>query len=97
MVRYTLVGRSPSGTENVSFEGIRCKTGEYRVYALGRADRTWSARASQWKPVEPKTANRQHQALRRQYFCPVNSIIQTAEEGVSALRLGGHPRAVERH
>src|SRR5207247_2560510 len=34
IVRYVLVARSPSGSESVTFEGIRC-LGEYRVYAVG--------------------------------------------------------------
>ena len=32
-MRYVLVARSPAGVENVSFEGMRCVTNEYRIYA----------------------------------------------------------------
>jgi len=35
VVRYTLVARSRQGAESVSFEGIRCSSGEYRLYATG--------------------------------------------------------------
>ena len=45
IVRYVLVARSRSGTENVTFEGLRCQ-GEYRVYAVGRPDGGWGGRPS---------------------------------------------------
>lgn len=93
VVRYALVARSPSGSDNVSFEGIRCRNGHYRVYAYGRADRTWVARDTEWKAIEPKTMNRQHQALRREYFCPQSVPISSAAEGIDALKRGGHPFA----
>ena len=93
VVRYTLVARSPNGVDNVSFEGIRCEAGLYRIYATGRSNRTWSPRhQSEWREIEPKTIQRWHQALRREYFCPQNAIIGDAAEGVDALRRGGHPR-----
>jgi len=91
VVRYTLVARSPSGANNVSYEGIRCKTGEYRVYARGHPDGTWAERPSEWRSIEPRTMQRWHQALRREYFCPQNSPIADAAEGIDALRRGGHP------
>lgn len=92
VVRYTLVARSPSGVDNVSFEGIRCVGGLVRVYATGRSDGTWTPRAdSRWREIEPKTIQRWHQALRREYFCPQDAIILDAAEGIDALRRGGHP------
>ena len=51
-IRYTLIARSSSGAMNVSYESIRCETYERRLYALGRADGTWSqARNSRWVPI----------------------------------------------
>ena len=91
VVRYTLVGRSPRGAENVSYEGIRCKTGIYRVYAFGRADGSWARRATEWRAIESKSVQRWHHALRREYFCPQNVPIADAAEGLDALRRGGHP------
>ena len=94
VVRYVLVARSASGVENIRFEGIRCATGELKQYATGRSDASWAARLdAEWVPIEPKTVNRQHQALRRQYFCPQGVPIRTAAEGIDALRRGGHPDA----
>ncbi len=94
VIRYVLVARSSSGVENVWFEGIRCKSGEFKQYAVGRSDGTWAARRdAQWIPIDPRTMNRQHQALRREYFCPSNEPIKSAAEGIDALRRGGHPDA----
>ena len=94
VVRYVLVARSASGAQNIWFEGIRCTTGEFKQYATGRSDSSWVARHdAEWAPIEPKDINRQHQALRRQYFCPQGVPIRTPAEGIDALRRGGHPDA----
>jgi hypothetical protein len=90
IVRYVLVARSPSGVENVSFEGMRCVTNEYRIYALGR-DGSWVGRPTDWRPIDPKTVSRWHNELARNYFCPQREPITNAREGVVALRQGGHP------
>jgi len=90
VVRYTLVARSAAGAENVSYEGIRCKDGSYKVYALGQGA-SWSRARSDWKRIEPKSVQRWHQALQREYFCPFRVQVSTAAEAVEYLRRGGHP------
>lgn len=90
VVRYTLVARSPAGAENVSYEGIRCKDGSYKVYALGQGA-NWSRALSDWKRIEPNSVQRWHQALQREYFCPFKVQVSTAAEAVEYLRRGGHP------
>ena len=91
VVRYVLVARSLSGVENVTYEGLRCETAEYRFYAFGRADGTWSRSRSAWRSLQ------QSQPLQRvlyaDYFCPQKVAILNAGEGVRALRDGGHPFA----
>ena len=93
VVRYTLLARSPSGVENMTYEGIRCSEGSYRVYAYGRPG-GWSERDSEWRPIEAKTMQRWHNALWQEYFCPQRAPIFDPAEGVDALRRGGHPNAV---
>ena len=92
VVRYTLVARSPSGAETVSYEGIRCGVpGHYVVYAFGSGG-AWSRNSNvQWRPIEPKNIQRWHNVLAGQYFCPTRWSIQSVEEGLDALRRGGHP------
>ena len=93
VIRFTLLARSPSGVDNVSYEGIRCATGEYRVYAIGHGDGSWSPRERPWQRIEPKRVKRWHHALQREYFCPRELPIVSAAEGVDALRRGRHPKA----
>ena len=65
-----LVVRTPGGAENVTFEGIRCNTGERRIYASGRRDGNWSrARNSEWAPISDNSYNRPRAALARDHFC----------------------------
>ncbi|MCX8085704.1 MAG: CNP1-like family protein [Rhodocyclaceae bacterium] len=94
VVRYVLVVRTAGGTTNVSFEGIRCETREFRIYATGRGDRSWAkARLSEWRPIENKPMNRHHAALSRDLFCPGGVPIASPAEGRNALKLGKHPHA----
>jgi hypothetical protein len=90
-VRYTLVGRSPSGVDNVSYEGIRCAAGAYRVYAHGNDGRWAASRQSDWRRIEPRTVQRWHNELHSNYFCPPGAAVLSAGEALDALRGGGHP------
>lgn len=90
VVRYTLVARSPSGVANISYEGIRCATRSYKVFALGN-DGRWASRESEWRRIEPKSVQAWHYELRVNYFCPDRRPIETVAEGLDALRRGGHP------
>jgi hypothetical protein len=94
VVRYALVVRTSGGSTNITYEGMRCESREYKINATGHRDGTWVvARRSEWRPVENKPTNRHHAALSRDYFCPVGNPIYTADEGREALRLGKHPDA----
>jgi CNP1-like family len=92
VVRYVLVARSPTGVDNVSYEGMRCGVpGMVRVYAFAQGGK-WSRNAnSEWREIEAKSIQRWHSALRSNYFCPTRYTIQSTAEGVDALRRGGHP------
>jgi hypothetical protein len=89
VVRYSLIAKSSGGALNISFEGMRCSDAQYRIYAFGRSDNTWSeSRMSQWQPIPPDARNAQRAVLYRDFFCPLGGIIATAEDGVRALRRG---------
>lgn len=93
VVRYTLVARSPSGVANISYEAMRCAAGTYKIYAYERAGQ-WSATTSDWRPVEPNAVQRWHNELRLRYFCADRrGSLLSKEEGLDALRRGGHPGA----
>ena len=85
VVYYAMVARSKAGVENVTFEGMRCATGEVRIYAVGR-DGSWAGRPGEWRP---RGDERWRNALYREYFCPVGQAIGSREAAVAALRTGG--------
>lgn len=87
VVRYTLVSRSRSGAENISYEGIRCESYEKKLYAFGRPDGSWSrSRRDQWERITGTLSNRQHAALARDYFCSHKVVEGNARQIVSRLR-----------
>lgn len=91
VVRYAMVARSPAGAETVSFEGIRCENGIFRVYAYVSGG-AWKRYNSDWRAIEPQgQVQRWHNVLRDEYFCPKGRIIEKSAEGADALRRGGHP------
>jgi len=92
VVRYVMVARSPSGVDNVSYEGIHCPE-EYRVLAVGDRGK-WESRPGDWRAITKGTTRGWQYALSRNYFCPHRDSIQTREEGIYALQHGIHP-AVE--
>jgi len=91
IVYYTLVARSPEGVSNVSYEAIRCGGREYRIFAIGEADRTWRRRTTPWREIRQGGVHRWHDALRKDYFCPGGAPILSVEEGLNAIRRGRHP------
>jgi len=94
VVRYTLVARSDGGATNIAYEGIRCKGRERKLYALGRADQSWSAaRNPQWTSISDLPVNRIQATLHDAFFCPARIIVRDIEEARMALRRGAHPRA----
>jgi CNP1-like family protein len=94
VIRYTLVIKSSNGVTNVTYEGMRCDTREYRVYALGRSDRTWAqARFTKWEKVQYKSINNHRNVLYADFFCPKKKAVATAGEAINALREGFNPQA----
>jgi hypothetical protein len=90
VVRYVLVVRTPGGAENVTFEGIRCATGERRIYASGRSDGSWSvARNSQWEPILDNNYNRPRAALAHDHFCDGPAAPRNKAEVLRRLSAGG--------
>jgi hypothetical protein len=89
VVRYALVIKTRGGATNVSFEGIRCQTRERKIYAFGHSDGNWAkARDGTWSAIQGGGANNYQAALWWEYFCPGGSIINSAKEGVAALKRG---------
>ena len=91
VIRYTLIVLSPTGAENISYEGMRCATAERRFYAFGRSDKTWSkARSNQWIRIQG-TSNNHHVELYLNFFCTASaSAFRSADDILRVLRKGGN-------
>jgi hypothetical protein len=85
VVRYVLVGRSPSGAENVTFEGIRCDSREYRIYAVGEGRGTWGGAPTPWRTLRGSAVAPVRRALQRSYFCADARPVRDTEEAVAVL------------
>ncbi|RYY94936.1 MAG: hypothetical protein EOO24_23785 [Comamonadaceae bacterium] len=60
IVRYVVVATSTTGTVNAMYEGIRCSTGEVKVYARHNPDSGWVAtKNADWVPLN-LTRNSHH-------------------------------------
>lgn len=89
VVRYTLVATGDEDTRNVMYEGVRCKSDERKTYAYGKRDGSWStARDPQWESFQYDVPRK---TLYRNFLCPMKGPVQSAKEGVDALRSGMHP------
>jgi hypothetical protein len=95
VVRYTLIAKSSGGAANISYEGLRCSGRQFRVYAFGRSDGSWSrARDARWQTIsQAEGGNMQRAVLHADFFCPALGIIASPDEGVQALKSGRNPRA----
>ncbi|HEX5093964.1 MAG TPA: CNP1-like family protein [Burkholderiales bacterium] len=87
VVRYTLVARSPEGADTVTYEGMRCSTREFRIYATGSAGR-WTLVDRPWRAILLPRVQPWEEALYGEYFCPLGDVIPDAATGIRALSKG---------
>lgn len=78
VVRYTVLIKSPAGAETVSFEGMRCETGERKLYAFGHKDGQgggeWSRnRYAKWELIPARQATSHQRELFFHYLCTVDT------------------------
>jgi CNP1-like family len=71
VIRYTIVVTSPAGARNVNYEGIRCDTYEWRLYAgINEDQNAWDRTvAGDFRRIENGELNAYHAALYQDYFC----------------------------
>ena len=91
-VRYTLVGKTPNGPSNITFEGINCVTRQWKLYALWNdASKQWvKATSSEWQRIPESGATRVHSTLYRDDFCLNQSVRGSAADLVRRIELGLH-------
>lgn len=85
VVRYVVVATSASGTVNALYEGIRCNTGEFKVYARHTPGAGWTpARTADWEPLAGSARGRHSLLIARSGAClghgPALSVEQMAKD-----------------
>lgn len=91
VIQYVIVIDTHGGARNVSFEGMRCRPSERRIYAYGRADNTWSpATTSTWQQINFNSGTSYQKALYREFFCPDGIAVKDAAEAIRNLRQATH-------
>jgi hypothetical protein len=90
IVRYVVVAHGPSAV-NASYEGIRCATGEYKVYARQTQGNPWSpSDEDRWKAMRGQTGVvvSYPYRLARDGMCVGNSVRHDVADMVRELRSG---------
>ncbi len=87
VVRYVVVASSPGGARNVMYEGIRCTSAQYRVYARYHAEGGWSpVREEDWQSLFGSAAARHALMLAKAGACMGRSANRSADDIVRALK-----------
>jgi hypothetical protein len=87
IVRYVVVATSTTGTVNAIYEGIRCNTGEYKVYARHNPDSGWTpTKDSPWRSLHEQPMSRHSLLIARSGACMGHGANRTAARIVQDLR-----------
>lgn len=87
IVRFSSVITSASGAINVSYEGIRCKTSERKLFATGRSDGRWNALPdAEWRRISSAGPNSYQATLFREFFCDGEAVAGKAPTIVDRIR-----------
>jgi hypothetical protein len=87
IVRYSSVITSPSGAMNISYEGIRCKTAERKLFATGRPDGSWNTlSAAEWRRISSVGANSYQATLSKDFFCDGDTVAGKAATIINRIR-----------
>jgi len=86
VARFTLVAESPSGARSVFYDGIRCETREYKTYALGSTEQTFTpVKNARWRRITQPALNAFRYHLYRNLICDAHSSARVPEELVRLL------------
>ena len=88
IVRYTLVLKLPGDHRSVSYEGMKCSSKEYKVYAFGgRNGEMKPTSRARWNPIRRSGSNLYRRDLWDFYLCNDQAIARRTErEILDALR-----------
>lgn len=89
-IRYAVVIETQGGARNVSYEGMRCRPSEQKLYATGRRDNSWSeVQTSKWQEIDFHSATSYRKTLYQDFFCPEGIAVKNAAEAIVNLRRAG--------
>lgn len=81
VARFALIVESPSGARSVFYEGYRCETRQYKTYAIGTSQHTWSPAANpQWLTVPRSEINAFRDVIYRRYVCDGEKSARSPED-----------------
>lgn len=87
VVRYVVVAASSTGAVNAMYEGIRCSSGEVRVYARHNPDSGWTRSAAvEWRTLQQVQNLRHSLTIARTGACVGGGPNRSAEQIVRDLR-----------
>ena len=87
VIRYVVVITTPSGAQQVSYEGIRCEKYEWRLYGTMQSDGKWhKTSSSRWQVIRNTGYNSYHAALVRDAFCDNAIPRRSAKEIIPLLK-----------
>lgn len=87
IVRYVVVAQSAGGTVNAMYEGLRCDSGEVKVYARHYPETGWKAVADPaWRPLHESGAQRHSLLIARTGACLGHSANRSVQQIVRDLR-----------
>lgn len=86
VVRYVMVARSSTGALTAMYEGLRCTTGEYKLYARYNVDRWTPASTVEWKSLWESSRIKHPLAFARQGGCNGRAAPVSEREIVRKLR-----------
>lgn len=87
VVRYTVVIDSSRGARTVNFEGMRCDPTEFKIYAFGHPDNTWSKnRYAKWEDYQLRSLLSYHKALFEDHFCQNGMRVRTVKDAIRDLK-----------
>lgn len=85
IVRYVVVAAGAGGAVNGIYEGIRCNTGQYKVYARNTGG-GWSTSGSDWRSLHDEPRSRHSLLVARTGACIGRGPNRSAERIVRDLR-----------
>ncbi|KQP43089.1 CNP1-like family protein [Pseudorhodoferax sp. Leaf274] len=89
VVRYVMVARSSSGAMTAMYEGVRCSTGEYKLYARYNVDKWTAVGTPEWKSLWESTRIKHPLAFARQGGCDSRAAPSSTREIVRRLKSPG--------